>query len=196
MSSHPQAQVTSDRLLQIAWCFVQPLAIDSAAQNRVFDVLDAGPKTLDEVSKETGASARGLAAVMNLLVGIDLLAKSADGRYSLTPESATFLVSAKPGYMGAFLHLVPSTLAANFLKLPEIMRTGEPFEGGAERPEVAAEFFDSWCSISCPWHIQPRGLLRMRSAWRAQRSRCRSSISRQVQACGASRWHKRRRRSA
>jgi hypothetical protein len=78
MSSHPQAQVTSDRLLQIAWCFVQPLAIDSAAQNRVFDVLDAGPKTLDEVSKETGASARGLAAVMNLLVGIDLLAKSAE----------------------------------------------------------------------------------------------------------------------
>jgi precorrin-6B methylase 2 len=142
MSSQPQTQLTSDRLLQIAWSFVEPLAIDSAVENGVFNLLDAGPKTLEEISKETGASGRGLGAVMNLLVGIDLLAKSADGHYSLTPESAAFLVSGKPGYMGGFLHLVPSTLTAAFLKLPEVMRTGQPLEGGAEKPEAAAVFFE------------------------------------------------------
>jgi len=39
---------------------MQPLALDAAIQNHVFDVLDAGPKTLEEVSHATGASVRGL----------------------------------------------------------------------------------------------------------------------------------------
>jgi hypothetical protein len=67
MSSQLQAQVTSDPLLQIAWSIVPPLAI--AVQNRVFDVLDPGPRTIDEVNRETGASRRGLVAVVNLPVG-------------------------------------------------------------------------------------------------------------------------------
>ena len=69
-------------------------------------MLDSGSKSVAEISKETGASVRGLTAVMNLLAHINLLAKSADGRYSLTPESAAFLVKSKPGYVGGFIHQV------------------------------------------------------------------------------------------
>ncbi|MGH9496805.1 MAG: methyltransferase [Candidatus Sulfotelmatobacter sp.] len=141
MSSQPQTHVNPERLMQITWSFAQPLAIDSAIQNRVFEVLDAGPKSVAEISKETGASVRGLTAVMNLLAHINLLAKSADGRYSLTPESAAFLVSSKPGYMGGFIHQVAGRLAERFLQLPEITRTGAPPEGDeSERPEAAAFF--------------------------------------------------------
>ena len=111
MSSQPQTHVNPERLMQITWSFAQPLAIDSAIQNRVFEVLDSGAKSVTEISKETGASVRGLTAVMNLLAHINLLAKSADGRYSLTPESAEFLVKAKPGYMGGFVHQVATRLA-------------------------------------------------------------------------------------
>ena len=128
--------------MQITWSFAQPLAIDSAIQNRVFDVLDSGPKSVAEISKETGASVRGLTAVMNLLAHIKLLAKSADGRYRLTPESAAFLVSSKPGYMGGFIHQVwRAARQGSFLQLAEVMRTGAPPAGDeSERPEAAAFF--------------------------------------------------------
>ena len=142
VSSQPLSHVDPERLMSITWSFAQPLAIDSAIQSRVFDVLDSGRKTLAEISKETGASVRGLAAVLNLLAHIHLLAKSADGYYSLTPESAAFLVSGKPGYMGGLIHQIAARLADSFLHLPEIMRTGKPVEGGgAETPE-AAPFFE------------------------------------------------------
>jgi hypothetical protein len=141
MTSQPQTHVNPERLMQITWSFAQPLAIDSAIQNRVFDVLDSGPKSVAEISKETGASVRGLTAVMNLLAHINLLAKSADGRYSLTPESAAFLVKSKPSYMGGFIHQVGTRLAEGFLQLPEITRTGMPPSGDeSERPEAAAFF--------------------------------------------------------
>jgi len=141
MSSQAPSQVTPQHLMQTVWSFVQPLALDAAIQNHVFDVLDAGPKTLEEVSHATGAPVRGLAAVMNLLVGIQFLAKTTDGRYSLTPESSAFLVSTKPGYHGGFVHQIVSGLISDFLPLAEIVRTGKPAESTVDSPH-AAEFFE------------------------------------------------------
>jgi SAM-dependent methyltransferase len=140
MSSQALAQITPQHLMQTVWSFVEPLALDAAIQNHVFDVLDAGPKTLEEVSQETGASGRGLAAVMNLLVGTQFLVKTADGRYSLTPESSAFLVSTKPGYHGGYLHQIVSGLFADFLPLAEIVRTGKPAKS-YDSP-LAGEFFE------------------------------------------------------
>lgn len=140
MSSQASAEVTPQHLMQTIWSIVQPLALDAAIQNRVFDVLDAGPKTLEEIASTTGASIRGLAAVMNLLVGLQFLAKTADGRYSLTPESSAFLVSTKTGYHGGFVHQIVG-LVTDFLPLAEIVRTGKPVESHVDSPE-AAEFFE------------------------------------------------------
>jgi len=49
MGSQPQTHVNPERLMQITWSFAQPLAIDSAIQNRVFDVLDSGPKSVADL---------------------------------------------------------------------------------------------------------------------------------------------------
>ena len=124
MASQPTSQVTPQRIMQTVWSFIHPLALDAAIQNRVFDVLDSGPKTLDEVSRSTGASSRGLAAIMDLLVGLQYLARTPDGRYALTPESSAYLVSSKPGYHGGFVHHLIS-MASDFLPLPEVVRTGK-----------------------------------------------------------------------
>ena len=69
------APVTPERIMQFAWGYVPPLVLEAAVRHRVFDVLDGGPKTIAQVQKETGASERGLTAVMNALVGMDFLAK-------------------------------------------------------------------------------------------------------------------------
>ncbi len=40
-----------------------PLIISAAVNNKVFDTLAGGPKTVEQLKKETGASARGLRAI-------------------------------------------------------------------------------------------------------------------------------------
>src|ERR1700727_2686484 len=103
MATATPAQVTPERIMQFAWGYVPPLVLEAAIRHHVFDTLDAGPKTVSEVAQSTGASERGLTAIMNVLVGLNFLAKDEHGSYSLAPESAAFLVSTKPGFQGGFI---------------------------------------------------------------------------------------------
>jgi hypothetical protein len=64
MTTSTTAPVTPERIMQFAWGYVPPLVLEAAIRHRIFDVLDGGSKTISEVQKETGASERGLAAVM------------------------------------------------------------------------------------------------------------------------------------
>ena len=98
--------VTPERILQSVWAFAPALAIEAAIRHRVFDLLAARPLSLVELQGATGASARGLSAIANLLVGLDLLRRNDVGRYALTAESEAFLVSGRPGFVGGiFRHM-------------------------------------------------------------------------------------------
>jgi 3-hydroxy-5-methyl-1-naphthoate 3-O-methyltransferase len=143
------APVTPERIMQFAWGYVPPLVLEAAIKNRVFDTLDSGPKTIPEVSAASGASERGLGSIMNALVGMELLARDDQGRYSLTPESATFLVSSKPSFQGGFIrhcseHLIPKWLALN-----EIVKTGKPVQA-VNQEAVGAEFFQKFVTDLFP----------------------------------------------
>src|SRR5947209_9816527 len=124
--STPQGgpSVTPERIMQLAWGYGPPLIIEAATRHGVFDHLETGPKTVEETATLSGASVRGLRAIMNALTGLGLLAKS-EARYSLTPESAAFLVSARPGYFGGFFRHM-SDLIPNWLHLNEVVQTGRP----------------------------------------------------------------------
>ena len=102
MKTAKKNQVTPERLMQFGFAYAPPLIITAAVSNKVFDSLESGSKTVDQTSKETGASARGLRMLMNALVGLELLKKDRHQKYSLTPESAAFLVSNKPGALAGF----------------------------------------------------------------------------------------------
>lgn len=126
MATPGSAQVTPERIMQFAWGFVPPLVIESAIRHRIFDVLDSGPKDIKQVQQETGASERGLTAIMNVLVGLNLLAKDDRQQFSLTPESAAFLVSTKPGFQGGMSRHCSEHLIPKWLHLNEIVATGKP----------------------------------------------------------------------
>jgi SAM-dependent methyltransferase len=111
--------------MQFAWGYVPTMVLESAIHHRVFDVLDEGPKTLQETAAATGASERGLRAIMNVLVGLKFLEKDGE-RYRLTPESETFLVSTKPSFQGGLLKHTSGHLIPRWLKLKEIVGTGKP----------------------------------------------------------------------
>src|SRR5438105_7145789 len=96
-------QVTPERLMQFGFAYAPPLIIGAAVSNKVFDSLASGAKTVAQLSKEIGAPARGLRAIMNALVGLELLKKDQHGNFSLTTESEAFLLSSKPGTLAGFV---------------------------------------------------------------------------------------------
>src|ERR1700723_436179 len=126
MPTSASAPPTPERILQLAWGFAPPLVLESAIRHRIFDVLNEGPKTLQEIQAETGVSERGLSAIVNFLVGFDFLAKHGDGRFGLAPESAEFLVSTKPNFQGGMLRHVTSLLLPAWLEINDVVATGKP----------------------------------------------------------------------
>jgi SAM-dependent methyltransferase len=141
---------TPERIMQMAWGYAVPLILETALNYRVFDVLDERPRTAEEMSAQTGASVRGMKAILNALVGLDFLVRRAD-RYVLTSESAAFLVSRRPAYHGAYFTHMTRQLMPRWMRLAEAVRTGRPVVAANQDKEGAtffAEFVESLFPLS------------------------------------------------
>jgi hypothetical protein len=127
--SAPNHAVSPERIMQFAWAYAPPLAIEAAVRHRVFDVLAEGPRTLGALAAATGASARGLGAIANMLVGLGLLARDDTGAYALTPESHAFLVvSHHRAFVGGIVRHVSTQSLPNWLHLTDVVGSGKPME--------------------------------------------------------------------
>ena len=149
MTNSAAAAVTPERIMQFAWGYVPPLVLEAAIRHHVFDVLDSGPKTVPQLSAETRTSERGLTAITNALVGLNFLAKDAHGVFSLTPESAAFLVSTKPGFQGGIIRHCSEQLIPKFLSLNQIVATGKPIEA-VNQENTGGEFFHEFVTDIFP----------------------------------------------
>lgn len=134
--------------MQMAWGYTVPLILEAALHHRVFDLLDGGPKNLRAIARETGASERGLAAILNVLVGLEFLSKNGDV-YALTPESAAFLVSTKPSFMGGLLRHTSQDLIPKWLHLNEVVATGLS-ASAVNQQQTGAEFFEKFVNDIFP----------------------------------------------
>ena len=141
--------VTPERIMQFAWGYVPPLVIEAAVNHGIFDQLDSGAKTVDQLHESTGASLRGLTPIMNVLVGLGLLSKDTSGLYSLTPESSTFLVSTKPGFHGGMIRHTSKQLLPKWLQLTEIVATGKP-DRAVNQQGDGGSFFQDFVSDLFP----------------------------------------------
>jgi ubiquinone/menaquinone biosynthesis C-methylase UbiE len=126
MKKHRTKRVTPERLQQFGFAYAAPLIISAAVNNKVFDALRDGGRTVEQVKKQTGASTRGLRAIMDALVGTELLKKDRQSRYSLTPESQAFLVSDKPGTLAGFFGSILPVMISRWLRLADIVHDGRP----------------------------------------------------------------------
>src|SRR5262249_51230586 len=131
--------VSPERLMQFWFGFAPPLMLEAAVGYRVFDVLGNSPKTVAEMSAATRASGRGLRALLDGLVGLELLAKSGDV-YALTPESEAFLVSGKTTFRGGMFRHVSRQLIPHWVRLADAVRTGKPAVA-VNQEKIGAEFF-------------------------------------------------------
>lgn len=133
------------KILRQLWAYGPPLVLEAAVRNHVFDALEHGPRTVAETAEATGASERGLAAIMNALVGLEFLARDDAGRFTLTPESATYLVSSKPAYFGGFLTHIARQLIPGWLNLAESVQTGKPVTAVNDQSDGSA-FFEEFAN--------------------------------------------------
>lgn len=140
MTNQEKPPVTPERIMQFAFAFAPPLMLEAAVRHRVFDALERGPQTLNELASATGTSERGLRALLNALVGLELLTKDAQGRYALTPESAAFLVSGKPAFHGGIFRHISQQMIPGWLELTETVRTGQPSRAVNQEAE-GVQFF-------------------------------------------------------
>jgi SAM-dependent methyltransferase len=63
---------------------------------------------------------------MDALVGLELLKKDRQSRYSITPESEAFLISDKPGSLAGFFGSILPVMTSRWLRLTDIVRDGQP----------------------------------------------------------------------
>jgi SAM-dependent methyltransferase len=141
--------LTPERLQQFGFAYAPPLIISAAVNNKVFDTLQRGPKTIEQVTKETGGSARGLRAIMDALVGLELLKKDRQSRYSLTPESHAFLISEKPGTLAGFFGSILPVMISRWLRLTDVVRDGRPAVAVNQESE-GTEFFSQLVETIIP----------------------------------------------
>ena len=98
-----QKPLTPERIMQMVWGYAPTLIIQAAIQHRVFDLLDESPKTIKELAEEirrVGARPDGDCRMHSW---DSIFCRARVRRYKLTPESAAFLVSTKPGLPGCFV---------------------------------------------------------------------------------------------
>ncbi len=89
----PPAHAEMFQLLQGAFIVG---AIACLAQLGVPDLLEAGPKSADNLAEEIGADRRALYRLMRATASVGVLSEGADGKFSQTPRSAVLRTKANP----------------------------------------------------------------------------------------------------
>jgi 3-hydroxy-5-methyl-1-naphthoate 3-O-methyltransferase len=163
------------------WAFGRTHALTSAIELKVFDPLEQGPKTAADIAKALKLSARGVRILLDVLVGLELLAKNKDA-YALNPTSATFLVTDSPAYVGEFVQHA-RMLDDTWNGLTETVRTGKPAQA-VDLEERGREFFPKLVGA-----LFPPSFGASRAAREALPPRLRSRVKRVLDvAAGSAAW--------
>jgi 2-polyprenyl-3-methyl-5-hydroxy-6-metoxy-1,4-benzoquinol methylase len=159
MSASGQPAVTPERIMQMSWGYAAPLMMEVGVRHGIFDRLDSGPKTADEVAALAGVSPRATRIIMNGLAAIQLLTKDPQGRFGLAPDAAAFLVSTKPGFLGGLARHTSTRTLPTWMKLSQVLETGKPAEGGLNQEDLGSTFFQSFVADLFPLGYRPAQIL-------------------------------------
>ena len=152
-------QVSPEKLMQLGTAFWSSKVFLSAVELGVFTALAKGPMDAESLSKSTGLHDRGSVDFLDCLVSLGLL-KRADGLYSNTPETETYLDSAKLAYLGGFFEMVNTRSYPSWGELSTVLKTGIPnneatgaddlFEAMYADPKRLKMFLQAMTGVSRP----------------------------------------------
>lgn len=124
MSSSQQQQVSPELFFQTINAYQQTAVLKGALDIELFTAIGEGNATVPEIAARCAASERGIRITCDFLTISGFLTKSGD-RYALTPDSAVFLDTRSPAYIGgAARFLLSSTVRSAFDDMATTIRTG------------------------------------------------------------------------
>jgi hypothetical protein len=121
MNEHP----TPDSIMQVGLGFWPSKVLLSAVEMELFTDLAKGPQSLESIQGRLGLHHRSSRDFLDTLVALGFLLR-ADGKYSNTPATNTFLDKHKPSYIGGMLEMANQRLYGHWNHLTEALRTGLP----------------------------------------------------------------------
>jgi SAM-dependent methyltransferase len=118
------AEPKPERIMQLATGGWAAGILGTAVSHRLFTHLAAGDDTAEKLAKRAGISQRGAQALLDGLLGLDLVELD-DGAYRNGSDAAAFLVEDQPAFLGGFATVMLAGLA-DWSALPEAARTDNP----------------------------------------------------------------------
>lgn len=115
MSSPSLQQLTPQLFFQTANAYQRTAALKAAVDLEVFTAIGEGKTTVSEIAERTNASERGTRILCDFLCVMGFLAKEGLS-YKLTPESALFLDTRSPAYIGGSLEFLLSPMLTDGFK--------------------------------------------------------------------------------
>ena len=122
-------QPDPSHIFQIGMGFQASKTLLAAVGFDLFTMLGRGPKTGEEIRQQLALHPRGIWDFLDSLVALGLLERDGDGtagRYQNTLDTATFLDSTSPSYIGGFLDMNNNRGFRYWAELEEGLRTAEP----------------------------------------------------------------------
>lgn len=121
------------RLHRLMTAYLASKALFSAIELGVFDVLEKGPATAEELGEQIGLAGRPARTLLLALLGEKLVRTDGD-IYRNEPVASTYLISTSPQYMGALAahqgtHYAKLAQLTDSLKQDKPVRVGDNYSG-------------------------------------------------------------------
>lgn len=120
------SSMTPERILQLGMGFWSAKTLLSAVELGLFTELAEEPLSGDALAARLKLHPRSWRDFLDALVALGMLRREEDDRYANTPETGTFLVRTRPGYIGGMLEMANARLYGFWGSLTEALRTGQP----------------------------------------------------------------------
>jgi precorrin-6B methylase 2 len=155
-------ELSPSHILQLGMGFFASKTVLSAVELGLFSELARRPMTGAEMAQSLALNSRAVPDFPDALVALGLIQRTGNGpdaRYSNTPESAMFLDSQSPAYVGGILEMANARLYRFWADLTEALKTGKPqnetkhseapmFAKLYEAPERLEQFMSAMSGIS------------------------------------------------
>ncbi|MFF7737517.1 methyltransferase domain-containing protein [Streptomyces sp. NPDC007984] len=142
MSEQPGTTATPARILDFAWGLGRTATLVTALDLDVFTAIAEGYDTVEDLGRRTGASPRGLRALLTALHAAEFVHREGD-RYRLADDTALYLVRGSRAYLGDMRHIHRELNFRIWPRLTEAVRTDTPCQ------EIFADRADDvWAKIT------------------------------------------------
>jgi len=130
----------------LAYGFMGSQALFTGLELKIFDVIATkGPEgmSIEQLRKALGMDAPRLQTLLTALVTVKCLRRSSEGSYTLSPNTAQFMVSSSPHYYGDYLkYQIGRLFYRQMAELSNVMSTGKApdYASWFSDPEVASTY--------------------------------------------------------